>query len=107
SGAFYEVSAANRSTIDYLATVSTNTDGAYLDASGDLFTDGLQTPGDVEKMFELPAGQHTAQQIASLDSATIGDDTFALTIASNGTIYGANQDGAADGNGSLFSLTPS
>lgn len=105
-GAFYEVPASNRSSIDYLASTSTTTDGAFRDASGDLFTYGLEIPAIAEEFFELPAGQHTAQQIASLDPTPLGDDTFVMTIASNGTIYGANQDGSTNGNGSLFSLTP-
>ena len=105
----FKVSPGNLTALVPLGTIPASTGSLLLDASGDIFSHGETIDGSTttETFYELPANQHVAESIATLDNDTVGFDTLAFTLdTTNGVIYGVTQDGGSSGNGTIFSLVP-
>ncbi|MDB5333984.1 MAG: hypothetical protein JWP03_5135 [Phycisphaerales bacterium] len=109
-GAVFELAAGSR-TVTTLASFNSSTGsdpigGLAVDSSGDLFgTTQLGGAHSVGTVFEIVAGSGTITTLASFDSSTTGDASYAgLLVDSSGNLYGTTTAGGPNGAGTLFSV---
>ncbi|HEX4159890.1 MAG TPA: choice-of-anchor tandem repeat GloVer-containing protein [Rhizomicrobium sp.] len=80
------------------------------DSAGNLYgTSGSGGPGGRGVVFELSPAAHHQWNFTAIHSFTSDEGGLAdggLTIDASGTLYGAEGDGGAQGNGSIYQFTP-
>ncbi len=111
-GSIFEL-AKGASSLTLLASfTSTTGDGPIgsiaRDAQGDLFgvTAGGGT-GLLGTVFELPAGSHTIQTLASFTGSNGADPAAGVTLDASGDLFGTTTEGGANSKGVVWEFSPS